>query len=1367
MAGGRIPGRHGGRWRAGALLSGLVALLVGLLAVVTNIGTELVPGSWTVFDDRRVVWSALALLVLTTAGLAVVQQRLLAADAGAPAGPVGLTAPALTGIARDLAAEALRRTHDSPVRMRLHRPMPLRVWFRSAERHLAAGRRAVTGDDDGDWESAPIHDHVASIAHRLRSLQWRQLAVLGEPGAGKSVLAVTLVHELLSDPGFRVESEPVPVLLPASAWNPAAESVARFTARRLHEDYGLPPAAAGLLATEVRPGSTGRFAGVYVMPVLDGLDEIAAELRPAAVAAIERYASTDRPVVLTCRTNEFASVVAATGVLARAAVVQLVALRVDDVVEYLSEPEHQAGRWHTVFAALRADPAGTLATALSTPLMAALAKDAYAGRDPAELATMPTRGEISGRLIDGYVTTVYDRAAARTAPAARWLGSLAYLADRDGSRDLRWWRLPWNDLWRRPRLARWMQLGGLGTAAAVVALGTAWAALGPGRAVALAGAAGLVVLLIAGGAFTRLFGHRFQPATSAVPLGLRRLARRAGPERVVRPVYGVLFGALCGLLPALLVDRPALAVVTGAASGLLSALLPGPRRDGRAEPGPAATLRANHRLAARTGLRFGGPAAVLYAGAGAAAGSAWPIWACTGLLAFAGAAALAGGEGLWLRFRCAHLALALWRADGGPPLLPVRLLAFIEDGAGPERNTLRVNGIGWQFRHALIHDHLAHPVRESLLRRRSRAGSIRATARLSELLRERGDAGGAAAVVRAHAARGRGDAAESLAGLLYDVGDADAALAVLLRGLQAGGRGKKGRAARYRAAERAAGFFRERNHRRALAGVWLFRADRGERYAEAELAELLHEHGDAGTLRRLTANGDTHAARHLAELLFERGDAETLREWAGAGSGPAAERLARLLLDRGDTAGAAAVWRRRADAGDRRAAEQLAELLERQGDVAGAVAAWRRIAHAGDDIADWPAAERLAELLARQGQLDGAIAVWERLASTGAARAAARLAELLCARGDIETLHRRAEGGDVHATRRLALYLRDHGDPAGAAARWQWLAARGDNEALGHLTEHLLRAGEPAAAIRMLARSAEDNPEAARRLADLLRDRGDIDGLRARADRGDGYAAAHAVALLSGRGDVDGVVAVLRRQVELDNGHAALQLADLLIRRGARAEAIAVWVRRADAGDGYAAERAAELLVESGDLRRALHIWQRRADAGSAYALERVAALLLHKGDVPGAIAVWRRRAEAGDGDAAQKMTELLREQGLLRTAIAFWRPRADLGDGGAARQLARLLREDGDAAVLRQMADTGDSYAADQLCGLLHDRDDADGLRHRVDVGDAHAAGHLAELLRRRGDVDGAIAVWRRQADAGDRTATDRLTELLRERAR
>ena len=74
-------------------------------------------------------------------------------------------------------------------------------------------------------------------------------------------------------------------------------------------------------------------------------------------------------------------------------------------------------------------------------------------------------------------------------------------------------------------------------------------------------------------------------------------------------------------------------------------------------------------------------------------------------------------------------------------------------------------------------------------------------------------------------------------------------------------------------------------------------------------------------------------------------------------------------------------------------------------------------------------------------------------------------------------------------------------------------------------------------------------------LAALLAGRGNLDGLRALADAGDGYAAGRLAALLYERGDVNGVTRILRARTDAGDESPAGRMADLLIKQGRGVEA--------------------------------------------------------------------------------------------------------------------------------------------------------------------------------------------------------------------
>jgi hypothetical protein len=254
---------------------------------------------------------------------------------------------------------------------------------------------------------------------------------------------------------------------------------------------------------------------------------------------------------------------------------------------------------------------------------------------------------------------------------------------------------------------------------------------------------------------------------------------------------------------------------------------------------------------------------------------------------------------------------------------------------------------------------------------------------------------------------------------------------------------------------------------------------------------------------------------------------------------------------------------------------------------------------------------------------------------------------------------------------------------------------------------------------------------AADRLADLLAERGDLNGLRARADAGDRAAAVQLARLLAESGDLDGLRA------------------------------------RADADDRAAAGRLADMLAESGDLDGAVQILRARADAGDPPAAVHLARLLAESGDLDGL----RARADAGDSFAALFMAQLLADQrvesGDLDGAVHILRAQVGAGDG-LDILVAGLLGKHGDLDGLRARADAGNRYAARLLAKVLADQQvwtrDLDGLRARADAGDRDAADRLADMLAKSGDLDGAVQILRARADAGDRAAGGRLADMLAE---
>ena len=420
-----------------------VAAVPVVLAMVGNLATSTVQVSASWWPP--VVWTATGFLGLAAVAIGV-------RDKAAP--------PSITTRLNDLddaadwLARALRERYVQVAEQRrVQAPPALPLRFRPASEELLDHwpniRRARPGADPGPLRLAGNSADIAKVHSRIPS---GRLVVLGEAGAGKTVLVTRLALELL---GRRRPGGAVPVVLDACSWDPAAP-LRDWMAEQLAHDHPELAASAG----PDRPSLAARLVGGgHVWPILDGFDDVPPRLRKLAIEQMNLAASV--PLVLTSRAAEYAATVADGSELAEAAGIELQGLTATDLAHYLprtSRPSPPAtdtdhGGWGPVLARLRrhaTDPAAAaLAGALTTPLMVYLARARYSdnGHDPAELLDrdrFPTADDIRQHLLTAFVPAVYRHPSAHgwTAEAAsRWLTSLARYAGVSRSGDLAWWQL--------------------------------------------------------------------------------------------------------------------------------------------------------------------------------------------------------------------------------------------------------------------------------------------------------------------------------------------------------------------------------------------------------------------------------------------------------------------------------------------------------------------------------------------------------------------------------------------------------------------------------------------------------------------------------------------------------------------------------------------------------------------------------------------------------------------------------------------------------------------------------------------------------------------------------------------------------------
>jgi DNA polymerase III delta prime subunit len=103
------------------------------------------------------------------------------------------------------------------------------------------------------------------------------LLILGAPGTGKTTFLLELAQDLL-DRADRDESQPIPVVFPLSSWAARRQPLAEWLIAELNQRSYVPKKVARQWVEAEQ-----------ILPLLDGLDEVAAEHREACVDAINQF----------------------------------------------------------------------------------------------------------------------------------------------------------------------------------------------------------------------------------------------------------------------------------------------------------------------------------------------------------------------------------------------------------------------------------------------------------------------------------------------------------------------------------------------------------------------------------------------------------------------------------------------------------------------------------------------------------------------------------------------------------------------------------------------------------------------------------------------------------------------------------------------------------------------------------------------------------------------------------------------------------------------------------------------------------------------------------------------------------------------
>ncbi|MGW6984670.1 NACHT domain-containing protein [Streptomyces sp. NPDC054932] len=650
----------------------------------------------------------------------------------------GPLTPRLEEVADQL-AQGMRQQWENEERVRrLNDPYPLPVEWKAADADLfeswtllldlAGAKPDHPMDGESEWAQSPsgLSGKWGDIGQVYERIPTRRLVVLGEPGAGKTMLLVRLLLTLLEQ---RRPGGPVPALFSLASWDPARQDLYAWMADQLARDHPSLHDPSPARSPKPDPGIWARdlIEERLVLPVLDGLDELPEAARPLALHCINQVMRPGRPLVLSCRTSEYRRALAPqSGVpvlLNGTAGIQIDPLDAAQAVAYLLRDSGGPGtaaaaRWRRVAASLGT---GTpLSQALSTPLGLFLARTIYNPRpdgvglvdlaNPDELLDQTrfrTRQEVDAHLFRIFIPAAYNPHHRQPSPwsvrqAERTLAFLARNLEHNlnGNPNLAWWQL------HRafPRLLSALVVG----LAVGLVYGLPFGLLTDAELGAQIGlffaVPGTALLLFppkdtpAEGIRWSWKGHfwvRTLLPAAVVGLGFGLIGVPLGYSRdslgYPRDDYRyALVGALLG-------------IVVGALLGGLRSRNP----DLRKAVGPGAVLTQDRRtfwtVALSTGLVSCLVFGLLYQLSEASRTiDALTIALPLGILFGVGTAQLGFARSVWLVFLVTRIELAVLGR------VPWRFMAFLAD-AHERRGVLRQVGAVYQFRHLDLQRHLAGP----------------------------------------------------------------------------------------------------------------------------------------------------------------------------------------------------------------------------------------------------------------------------------------------------------------------------------------------------------------------------------------------------------------------------------------------------------------------------------------------------------------------------------------------------------------------------------------------------------------------------------------------------------------------------------
>jgi len=238
-----------------------------------------------------------------------------------------------------------------------------------------------------------------------------ELLILGAPGSGKTTLLLELARDLL-DRAERDEHHPLPVVFNLSSWAMKQQPLADWLVEELMSTYQVP-----------RKLGQAWVEADQILPLLDGLDEVAPKDRTACIESINGYRQEHGllPLVACSRSADYLAQAARVQLGSAVAVQPLTQQQVDDYLARGGEP-----LW-ALRLALYKD--ATLRELTGSPLMLSILTLTYQGMPVEELVRGASLSDRQRQIFELYVERMLRHREAEIRytheQTTRWLSWLA------------------------------------------------------------------------------------------------------------------------------------------------------------------------------------------------------------------------------------------------------------------------------------------------------------------------------------------------------------------------------------------------------------------------------------------------------------------------------------------------------------------------------------------------------------------------------------------------------------------------------------------------------------------------------------------------------------------------------------------------------------------------------------------------------------------------------------------------------------------------------------------------------------------------------------------------------------------------------